>query len=110
MTVKLLIEHHFEFLSLHGGCTSSSESTHVKIPHCWKSQVTAYLSIQNLIPPLSVNIGVGTGTKIVSECGQEIPQSKTADNPKAPREEPQVRLTNESDYLCYVSLLINQLP
>ena len=26
-----------EFLSLKGGCTSSSESTLVKIPHCWKS-------------------------------------------------------------------------
>ena len=27
MTVKLLIEHHLEFLSLKGGCTGSSEST-----------------------------------------------------------------------------------
>ena len=33
MTVKLLIEHHFEFLSLKGGCTGSTESTHVKMPH-----------------------------------------------------------------------------
>ena len=30
MTVKLLTEHHLEFLSLKGGCTDSSESTHVK--------------------------------------------------------------------------------
>ena len=29
-----------EFLSLIGGCTGSSESTLVKIPHCWKSHVT----------------------------------------------------------------------
>ena len=29
MTVKLLTEHHLEFLSLKGGCTGSSESTHV---------------------------------------------------------------------------------
>ena len=39
MRVKLLTEHHLEFLSLKGGCTGSSESTHVKIPHCWKSHV-----------------------------------------------------------------------
>ena len=40
-TVKLLIEHHLEFLSLKGGCTDSSESTLVKKPHCWKSHVVA---------------------------------------------------------------------
>ena len=37
MTVKLLTEHYLEFLSLKGGCTGSSESTLVKIPHFWKS-------------------------------------------------------------------------
>ena len=41
MSVKLLIEHHLEFLSLKGGCTGSFESTRVKTPHCWKSHVTA---------------------------------------------------------------------
>ena len=46
MTVKLLIEHHLEFLSLKGGCTGSSESTHVKIPHCWKSHATAHKSLE----------------------------------------------------------------
>ena len=35
MIVKLLTEHHLEFLNLNGGCIGSSESTHVKIPHCW---------------------------------------------------------------------------
>ena len=35
MTVKLLTEHHLEFLSLKGGCTGSSESTLVKMPHCY---------------------------------------------------------------------------
>ena len=34
MTVKLLTEHRLEFLSVNGGCTGSSESTLVKIPHC----------------------------------------------------------------------------
>ena len=41
MIVKLLTEHHLEFLSLKGGCTGSSESTLVKMPHCWKSHATA---------------------------------------------------------------------
>ena len=43
MIVKLLTEHHLEFLSLKEGCIGSSESTHVKMPHCWKSHVTAQL-------------------------------------------------------------------
>ena len=45
MTVKLLTEHHLEFLCLKGGCTGWSESTLVKMPHCWKSHVTAQLPI-----------------------------------------------------------------
>ena len=40
MTVKLLTEHNLELLSLRGGCTDSSESTFVKMPHCWKPYVT----------------------------------------------------------------------
>ena len=42
MSGKLLTDHHSEFLSLKGDCTGSSESTLVKMPHCWKSHVTAY--------------------------------------------------------------------
>ena len=38
MNVKLLTEHHLEFLSLKGGCTGSSQSAHVKMPHCLKSR------------------------------------------------------------------------
>ena len=41
MSVKLLTEHHLEFPSLKGGCTSSSEPTLVKMPHCWKAHVAA---------------------------------------------------------------------
>ena len=49
MIVKLLTEHHLEFLSLTGGCTGSSdhESTLVKMPHCWKSNATAQILLQN---------------------------------------------------------------
>ena len=43
MIVKLLTERHLEFLSLKGGCRGSSESTLVKMPHCWKSCATAHL-------------------------------------------------------------------
>ena len=39
MCVKLLTEHHLEFLSLKGGCTGWSETTLIKMPHCWKSHV-----------------------------------------------------------------------
>ena len=42
MIVKLLTEHHLEFLSLKGGCTGSSESTHVKMPHCGKSHALTH--------------------------------------------------------------------
>ena len=41
MIVKLLTENYLEFLSLKEGCTGSSESTLVKIPHCWKSHAKA---------------------------------------------------------------------
>ena len=44
MYIKLLTKYHLEFLSLKGGCTSLSESIHVKMPHCWKSQVEAQMS------------------------------------------------------------------
>ena len=48
MIVKLLTEHHLEFLSLNGGYTGSSESTHVKMPHCRKSHATAHIIIDQL--------------------------------------------------------------
>ena len=43
MIVKLLTEHHLEFLSFKGGCRGSSKSTHVKIPNCWKSHAPAHI-------------------------------------------------------------------
>ena len=46
MSVKLLTEHHLEFLSLKRGCTGLSESTLVKMPNCMKSRVTAQLCIE----------------------------------------------------------------
>ena len=49
MTVKLLTEHHLEFPSLKGGYTGSSESTLVKMSHCWKSHVAAHLYFQIIL-------------------------------------------------------------
>ena len=43
MNIKQLTEQHLEFLSLKGGCTGWFESIHVKMPHCWKSHVTAHM-------------------------------------------------------------------
>ena len=45
MTVKLLTEHHLEFLSIKGSCTGSSESTLVKMPLYLKSHVAAHMWI-----------------------------------------------------------------
>ena len=45
MIVKLLTEHHLEFLSLKEGCRGSSESTLVKMSNCWKSHAAAHLYI-----------------------------------------------------------------
>ena len=43
MIVKLLTEHHSEFLSLKGGCRGSSESILVKMSNCWKSHAAAQI-------------------------------------------------------------------
>ena len=48
MNFKLLTEHHMEVLSLKGGCTGTSESTLVKMPHCWKSHVAAHIILKIL--------------------------------------------------------------
>ena len=56
MTLRLLAEHHLVFLNLKGGCTGSSESTLVKMPHCLKSHVVVaqlYLSCIVLVHLLS---------------------------------------------------------
>ena len=45
MIVKLLTEHHLEFLSLKGGCTVSSKSTLVKMSNCWKSHAAVHFVI-----------------------------------------------------------------
>ena len=57
MIVKLLTEHHLEFLSLTGDRGGWSESTLVKMSNCWKSQSTAhFLEIRGAIIICSIRI------------------------------------------------------
>ena len=42
MIVKLLTEHHLEFLSLKEDCRALSKSTLVKMSNCWKSDAAAH--------------------------------------------------------------------
>ena len=44
MIVKLLTEHHLEFLILKECCRGSSEPTLVKMSNCWKSHAVAHMS------------------------------------------------------------------
>ena len=54
MSVRPLTEHHLEFRSLKGDCTCSSESVHVKKPHCWKSHFIAhFLAFCSVYIPIS---------------------------------------------------------
>ena len=53
MTVKLLTEHHLEFLSLKEGSTGPSESSFVKMPHCWKSHAMAHLVLLAVKPNIT---------------------------------------------------------
>ena len=55
MIVKLLTEHHLEFLSLKGGWRGSYESTLVKIPHCWNSHAAAHLIVVDAVSLLRCN-------------------------------------------------------
>ena len=53
MIVKLLTEHHLEFLSLKRGYRGSFESTLVKMSNCWKSHALAQFYFQDGIVPIS---------------------------------------------------------
>ena len=71
MAVKLLDEHHLEFLSLKGGCAGSSKSTLVKMPHCWKSHVVAknvYFQMRNHLTSTLMNITVLTMKTLLMAC------------------------------------------
>ena len=80
MIVKLLTEHHLEFLSLKGGCRGSSESTHVKMPHCWKCHAKAHI-YSYLEPCVLMAVGTegGPTMEIKKEEDQEMSEVKKED-------------------------------
>ena len=91
MTVKLLTEHYLEFLSLSGGCTDSSVSTHVKMPHCWKSRHGSYIQmhfrlllmmVANTMNPdqTSPNGSILSGSIIFTIKAIKVIKQLTADN------------------------------
>ena len=53
MSVKLLTEHHLEFLSSKGGCRGSSKSILIKMSNCWKSNAAAHLRSKKPVSRLS---------------------------------------------------------
>ena len=56
MIAKVQTEHHLVFLSLKGGCTGSSESTLVKMLHCWKSHALAQIVYKAVIKRCTVKV------------------------------------------------------
>ena len=54
MIVKLLTEHHLEFLSLTGGYRGSSKSTLDKMSNCWKSHATAHFINRDCVYRLGI--------------------------------------------------------
>ena len=60
MTVKQLTEQHLKFLSSTGGCTGSSESIQVKMPHCWKSHVAAHMFLLKIHCSLFIMLCFGS--------------------------------------------------
>ena len=69
MSVKLLTEHHLEFLSYKGGCTGLSEFTLVKMPHCWKSHyVFLFSGLEHGQHDLLSDIGETSGKCGLSSC------------------------------------------
>ena len=67
MIVKLLTEHHLGFLSLKEGCRGSSESTHVKMPHFWKSHALAQIELPHYYASLKLQY-LAIVNKIIGHC------------------------------------------
>ena len=86
MTVKLLTEHHLEFLSSSGSYTGSSESTLVKMPNCCKSHVAAHIFGSLIHVNVAHQIGISTvftdvrtfyHTYLIPTCGKDKNQTVT---------------------------------
>ena len=62
LCLKLLTEHHLEFVSLKGGCTGSSKSTLVKMPHCVAAQFMIFWLRADAYDTLGTSISQRKGT------------------------------------------------
>ena len=92
MNIKLLIEHHLEFLSLKGGYTGLSESTLFKMPHSWKSHVIAHICI--IVTSI---YSVQVGMYVQSDQSLRFPPEETLDN-RLPIQRPSK--TDQSVWMC----------
>ena len=72
MIVKLLTEHHLEFLSLKGGCTDSSEFALVKMSNCWNSHAAAH----NIIKYKKVTCVISRSGSLYSKTCVKRPLSR----------------------------------
>ena len=80
LTVQLLAvaEQHLEFVCFTGGCACSSESVHVKMPHCWKSHVVAQIPYISDLSSALLSQGKGASfvpspaTGVLSPFSEEI--------------------------------------
>ena len=72
MIVKLLTEHHFEFLSLKGGCRGSSESTLVKMSNCWNSHAAAHIIYDCCIKCLPILAGAARYQSVLQDIRPRI--------------------------------------
>ena len=70
MNVKLLTEHHLEFLSLKVGCRGSSKSTLVKMSNRWKSHAVAQIVMSWLICGIDVYEHVGDEFLKTMQCSR----------------------------------------
>ena len=73
MIVKLPTEYHFESLSLKGGCRGLSESTHVKMPHCWNLMHWQYISYDKtsvLLCILQIYSGADVRTSLAHDANR----------------------------------------
>ena len=92
MIVKLLTEHHLEFLSLKGDCRGSSESTHVKMPHCWKSNATAHIFTEIN----QIMLDIPYKSVLLTDDSYEIPKSRVKSGHLGHY------VNSDSDLVCFI--------
>ena len=106
MSVHLLTQQNLKFLSLKGGCTGSSESIHVKLPHCWKSHVAAhYVSLFKLCTVLYLlHKHMPNSNTCIKLCTKSRIKTKKLANQKTKRKKNQMLLDSNPHLLSAKTL------